>query len=50
MRPGRRLFFTLLGRGHQELVLKTINDATKSIRMMAFSFSAPDIMNALVAA
>lgn len=36
--------------GAQELVLKTINDATKSIRMMAFSFSAPDIMNALVAA
>lgn len=36
--------------GAQELVLKTINEATKSIRMMAFSFSAPDVMNALVAA
>lgn len=36
--------------GAQELVLKTINNATKSIRMMAFSFSAPDVMSALVAA
>lgn len=34
--------------GAQSLVLKTINNAKKSIRMMAFSFSAPDVMKALV--
>ena len=34
--------------GAQVLVLKTINKAKKSIRMMAFSFSAPDVMTALV--
>lgn len=34
--------------GAQALVLKTINKAKKSIRMMAFSFSAPDVMTALV--
>lgn len=34
--------------GAQALVLKTINKAQKSIRMMAFSFSSPDVMRALV--
>ena len=45
--PDIRVGFSPEG-GAQALVLETINKATKSIRMMAYSFSAPDVMNALI--
>lgn len=34
----------------QQLVLRTINDARESIRLMGYSFTSPEVVKSLVAA
>jgi phosphatidylserine/phosphatidylglycerophosphate/cardiolipin synthase-like enzyme len=41
-------FFT--GRSAEQLVIRTLDDAHDSIRLMGYSFTSPDVVKSLVAA